>query len=124
MERQVYNKSYNGIDKENRIDCLAEIREAQNPSGHTVLDIEGLRKGSRSTREDANRPGLPPREPGKFVKLDGMFDENYNEIKYNEKDKSKEQTLRDRIKCDVEPVDIKNVSNNGATPEKKDSGRE
>lgn len=121
MERQVYNVTYNGIDKENRIDCLAQIRREQNPSGHTTLDIEGLRKGSRSTREDANRPGLPPREKGKFVKLDGLFDKDLEIIE--KKEESKKKAFRDGLKVDVEPVDAKNISDNGNN-NKKDLGRE
>lgn len=68
MERQVYSISYNGLDKESRIDCLAQIRHAQNPPGSTCLDIEGLCKGSRSTRKDADAV-KEPRTPGKFVRI-------------------------------------------------------
>lgn len=69
VDRQVYNVSYNGLDKEERIDCLVRIRRTQNPSGSTCLDIEDLRKGSRSAKEDADRV-LHSREPGKFVRIE------------------------------------------------------
>lgn len=68
MERQVYNISYNGLDKESRIDCLSQIRRTQNPPGSTCLDIDDLRKGSRSTKRDAAAVN-EPRIPGKFVKI-------------------------------------------------------
>lgn len=68
MGRQVYNVVYNGLDKETRIDCLAQIRRAQNLPGSTVLDIDGLCKGSRNTRKDADAV-KEPRVPGKFVKI-------------------------------------------------------
>ena len=79
MERQVYNVSYNGLDKETRIDCLAEIRGRENPSGYTVLDLDNLRKGSRSTKEDAKNCGEEPITTlGKFIHVDLDLDENLN----------------------------------------------
>lgn len=68
MGKQFYNISYNGLDKEYRIDCLAQIRRRQNPPGSTWLDVYGLSKSSRSTKEDALLSD-EPRQPGKFVKI-------------------------------------------------------
>lgn len=76
-KRQVYNVVYNGLDKETRIDCLAQIRQMQNPTGYTVLDIDGLAKSTRSTKEDAKNC-KEPRTPGKFVRIDLNLDENLN----------------------------------------------
>lgn len=77
MSRQIYNCIYNGLDKETRIDCLAQIRKAQNPTGSTVLDIDGLCKSTRSTKEDAKKVA-EKRIPGKFVRIDLNLDENLN----------------------------------------------
>lgn len=69
MEKQIYSISYNGLDKESRIDCLAYIRSLKNPTGSTCLDTEGLCRSSRSTEQDALEKGeeLDMRE---FIKLD------------------------------------------------------
>lgn len=68
MARQIYHIAYNGLDSEDKIDCLAQIRRNQNPPGSTCLDVEGLCKSKRSTREDAQADG-EPLEPGHFVKV-------------------------------------------------------
>lgn len=68
MARQRYNISYNGLDKEERIDCLAQIRRIQNPPGSTCLDVEGLCKSNRSTSKDA-QASKKHRIPGQFVEI-------------------------------------------------------
>lgn len=71
MEKQIYSISYNGLDKESRIDCLAYIRSLKNPTGSTCLDTEGLCRSSRSTEQDALANGKEL-EPGKFFKIDKL----------------------------------------------------
>lgn len=68
MRRRVHEVIYNGLDKKERIDCLAQIRKIQNPSGSTCLDIEGLCKGRRSTKDDVAAV-KEKRVPGKFVRI-------------------------------------------------------
>lgn len=68
MGRQISYVSYSGLDKDRRIDCLAQIRRIQNPPGSTCLDTEGLCRINRSTKEDA-RAGKEQRIPGQFVNI-------------------------------------------------------
>lgn len=68
MKRRLAEVVYNGLDKDQRIDCLEAIRKAANPPGYTVLDIDSLAKGKRSAHEDALNC-TEKREAGKFVDL-------------------------------------------------------
>lgn len=68
MKNRIYNISYSGLDKEYRIDCLAQIRRTQNPPGSTCLDVDGLCRSNRSTKEDA-LSSSEPREKGKLVRI-------------------------------------------------------
>lgn len=68
MDEQMKSTPDGNQNREKRIDCLVKIRHQQNPTGSTCLDIDSLRRGSRSARRDAEAVG-EPRELGKFVRV-------------------------------------------------------
>ena len=68
MDKQIYNISYTGLDRKNRIDCQSYIRTRKDPPGSMCLDVDSLCKSNRNVESDFQAVG-GKLERGKFVDI-------------------------------------------------------